>query len=147
MATLVDSNILLRSVQTHHPHYALVERALASLRGQKETLFVTTQNLVEFWAVATRPTGSENGLGMTTEQGGKELDAIKDLFPVLPEPPSILEHWERLVRTYRVAGRNTHDARLVAVMKFHGLARILTFNVADFARYDGIEANSPRDIF
>jgi hypothetical protein len=36
MAILIDTNILLRSVQTHHPHYALVERALAALRADKE---------------------------------------------------------------------------------------------------------------
>jgi hypothetical protein len=28
MAILVDTNILLRSVQPHHPHYALVDRAI-----------------------------------------------------------------------------------------------------------------------
>ena len=143
MPILVDSNILLRSVQPHHPHFALVERAFASLRAQQETLFVTVQNLVEFWAVATRPLGSENGLGMTTEEAARELAGIKDLFPVLPEPASILEQWEILVTTYRVSGKNTHDARLVAVMKLHGISRILTFNASDFTRFEGIEAISP----
>jgi hypothetical protein len=57
MAILVDSNILLRSVQTHHPHYALVERAFAIIRAANETLNVVAQNFIEFWAVATRPAG------------------------------------------------------------------------------------------
>jgi predicted nucleic acid-binding protein len=104
---------------------------------------VTVQNLVEFWAVATRPLGSENGLGMSTEAVARELTAIKDLFPILPEPAAILEQWEYLVTTYEVSGKNTHDARLVAVMKLHGISRILTFNVADFTRFEGIEAVSP----
>lgn len=40
MAMLVDTNVLLPSVQTHHPHYILVERAFAVLRGRSETLNV-----------------------------------------------------------------------------------------------------------
>jgi predicted nucleic acid-binding protein len=104
---------------------------------------VAGQNLIEFWAVATRPVATENGLGMTTEQAGRELAAIKDLFPILTEPASIFEEWESLVTTYGVSGKNTHDARLVAVMNLHGIARILTFNVADFARFEGVEAISP----
>ena len=37
------------------------------------------QNLVEFWAVATRPQ-SENGLGLTAEQAAKELAGIQDFY-------------------------------------------------------------------
>jgi predicted nucleic acid-binding protein len=110
MAILVDTNILLRSVQTHHPHYATVERAFSILHARNETLNVAVQNFVEFRAVATRPEGSENGLGMTIETAMKELAALKELFPVLPEPSGLFEEWERLVTTYRVAGKNTHDA-------------------------------------
>jgi predicted nucleic acid-binding protein len=146
MAILVDTNILMRSIQPHHPHYALVEKALAFLRTRREALFVAVQNLIEFWAVATRPLGSENGVGMTTAAATRELAAIKDLFPILPEPASVFEEWERLVTTYSVSGKNTHDARLVAVMNLHGIARVLTFNVADFARFESIEAISPENL-
>ena len=85
MAILIDTNILLRSVQTHHPHYVLVERALAALRADQEPLHVAVQNFVEFWAVATRPIEA-NGLGMTTDEVSHELAVLKDLFPVLAEP-------------------------------------------------------------
>src|SRR6266568_2194013 len=144
MAILVDTNILLRSVQTHHPHFPIVERAFSVLRANNEILNVAVQNFIEFWAVATRPTGSENGLGMTTDTVNQELDLLKELFPLLPEPVSVFEDWERLVTSYRVSG--THDARLVAVMKAHGIGTILTFNVQDFVRYDGITALHPETL-
>jgi hypothetical protein len=64
----------------------LVERAFSVLRARNEALKVTVQNFVEFWAVATRPAGSENGLGMTTETAMNELAVLLDLFPMLPEP-------------------------------------------------------------
>ena len=141
MAFLIATNILLRTLQPHHPHCAQAERAVAALRTANEVLHVAAQNLIEFWAVATRPEG-ENGLGMSIEAASRELTALKRLFSLLPEAP-VFDEWERLVATYRVSGRNTHDARLVASMKAHGIARILTFNVRDFARYREIEAVHP----
>ena len=80
-------------------------------------LNITAQNLVEFWAAITRPV-DENGLGFTTEQATVEMEALKRLFVLLPEVP-VLQEWERLVGTYRVSGKNTHDARLVAAMILH----------------------------
>jgi predicted nucleic acid-binding protein len=146
MAILVDTNILLRSVQTHHPQFASVERAFSVLRAANETLNVTLQNFVEFWAVATRPAGRENGLGMSTETAMQELAVLIDLFPLLPEPRSIFDEWQHLVTTHQVSGKNTHDARLVAAMKANGISRILTLNVQDFARYKDIEVLNPETI-
>jgi len=143
MAVLVDTNILLRSVQPHHPHYGAVERAFSILRANRETLHVTIQNFIEFWAVATRPTGNANGLGMSTESAMAELDILVDLFPLLPESGGLFAEWRRLVTTYKVSGKNTHDARLVAAMRMHGIAKILTFNAQDFTRYEGITAVDP----
>jgi predicted nucleic acid-binding protein len=93
--------------------------------------------------VATRPATSENGLGMTTEAAMRELAVLIELFPLLPEPTSIFDEWQRLVTNYQVSGKNTHDAHLVAAMRAHGIDRILTFNVQDFARYKEIEALHP----
>ena len=101
MSILVDTNILLRFVQPQHPHCAIVERAVGIFRTMDEPLNVTAQNFIEFWAVATRPQSSENGLGMTIEMVTKEIAVLRRLFAVLPEPASIFEEWERLVTTHR----------------------------------------------
>jgi predicted nucleic acid-binding protein len=145
MPILIDTNILLRSLQPHHPHCAIVERAITALRTANETLNVPPQNLIEFWAVATRP-ASDNGLGMTVEIATSELTVLKRLFSLLPESPQVFEEWERLVTTHRVSGKNTHDARIVAAMNVHGITRILTFNVRDFTRYPDISAVHPETL-
>ncbi len=136
MAVLVDTNILLRLAQPHHPSAAVAARALRTLREADETLQITQQNVVEFWAVATRPIAA-NGLGYTTEQAANEIQALKRLFALLPELP-LEDEWERLVTQYRVSGKNAHDARLVAAMTVHGAENILTFNAQDFLRYTEI---------
>jgi len=115
------------------------------LRLRSETLHVAAQNFVEFWAVATRPQSS-NGLGMTPEMAEQELAVLKRLFSFLPETNSLFEEWERLVSAYRVIGKNTHDARLVAAMNVHQVSLILTFNVQDFARYKEVEAIHPESV-
>jgi predicted nucleic acid-binding protein len=79
---------------------------------------------------------------MSIEAATRELTALKRLFSLLPEV-SVFAEWERLVAAYRVSGKSTHDARLVAPMKAHGIGRILTFNVQDFARFTEIEALHP----
>ena len=142
MATLIDTNVLLRLLQPHHPQCPSAERAVGTLRGQDETLHITPQNLIEFWAVATRP-ASENGLGMTVEMAAGELAAFQQLFSLLPETALIFQEWERLVTTHQVSGKNTHDAHLVAAMNVHGITRILTFNGQDFTRYSNILAVNP----
>src|ERR1019366_7519195 len=141
MAVVADTNIFLRILQPHHPHRSIAERALGALRARGEVMNVAPQNLVELWAVATRPVG-ENGLGLTSEQTAREIDQIKRLWTLLPEVP-LFEEWERLVRTYQVCGRNTHDARLAAAMYVHGIENILTFNGKDFVRYTEIKVIDP----
>jgi predicted nucleic acid-binding protein len=141
MAVLLDTNILL---QPHHPHSPLAERALTTLRGRGEILHLVEQNLVELWAVITRPIG-ENGLGFTTERARAEVDTLKQIFVLLPEIP-LLEEWERLVLAYGVSGKKTHDARLVAPMNAHEVNTILTFNVRDFRRYREIAAVDPKTV-
>ncbi len=145
MAILIDTNILLRSVQPHHPHSGMAERAVNALRRRNETLNVAAQNLIEFWAVATHPV-TENGLGMRIETAVRELAVLKRLFSLLPETDSLFEEWERLVTTHRASGKNTHDARIVAAMNVHGINTILTFNVQDFARFGGISAIHPETL-
>jgi predicted nucleic acid-binding protein len=145
MAVLLDTNILLRSVQPHHPHYSLARGAVAALLRNGETRAVAVQNLVEFWAVATRAQ-RDNGLGLGFEEAAREMAVVKRLFHVLRESAQILPEWERLVNDYRVSGKNAHDARLVAVMNVNHVERILTFNTADFTRFGEIEVLHPQSL-
>lgn len=135
---------MLRMLQPHHPHAPVAERALGLCRRRNEPLTIVSQNVVEFWAVVTRPL-AENGLGFTIEEAVAELGALKRLFLLLPEVP-LQDEWERLVAAYRVSGKKTHDVRLVAAMAAHGIRNILTFNAQDFAPYAGITVLDPHTL-
>jgi predicted nucleic acid-binding protein len=142
MGVLLDTNILLRILQPHSSQAPIAERALNVLRLRNEKLHITSQNLVEFWVVATRPL-TENGLGFSPELAIQELNSLKRLFDLLPEAP-LQNEWELLGTTHSVSGKNAHDARLVAAMIVHEVAGILTFNTQGFVRYPSISVLDPR---
>jgi predicted nucleic acid-binding protein len=142
---LADTNILLRSIHPQHPHYVSARNALNSLRRRNEALCVAPQNLVEFWAVATRP-HEENGLGLTTAQAANELTAVEDFFRLLLYTPQVTQTWKRIVATQGVSGKQTHDAHLVAIMEVNAVASVLTFNGSHFQRFSGITVLDPAQV-
>jgi predicted nucleic acid-binding protein len=142
---LVDTSVLIRTLQPHHSLYVSADRAIRLLPEQGRELHIVAQNLIELWAVATRPIG-ENGLGMTAAEAALELDRIKGMFLFLPETPAIYPAWEALVIQHQVIGKPAHDARLVAAMQVHGLTAILTFDRTGFSRYPGVEVIHPEQV-
>ena len=63
--------------------------AINILLAREDELFVIAQNLIEFWAVATRPIDN-NGLGLTIARATQELTKLKALFALLPDTAEIL---------------------------------------------------------
>lgn len=145
MSFAVDTNVLLRSIDDGHDAQPIAQKGLLALRDRGETLSIFPQNLIEFWAVATRPVAN-NGLGLSVAQAEVELVGLKNLFALLSDTPQIFSEWERIVLQYRVSGKQAHDARLVAAMRVHNLTRLLTFNTSDFKRFSFITAASPQTI-
>jgi predicted nucleic acid-binding protein len=138
----VDTNVLLRSIDVDHAAQPIAQNAMIRLRNDGESLSIFSQNLIEFWAVATRPIAN-NGLGLSIAQTEEELTNLKSLFTLLPDTPDILPQWEQLVVKHQVMGKQAHDARLVAAMNVHKVTHLLTFNTADFKRYSEIIVVNP----
>jgi len=106
--------------------YGDVARAISTLKTRRHELYVVAQNLIEFWAVATRQL-INNGLGLTVAQAEDELTKLKTIFTILPDTADILPKWEQLIVKYQVLGKQAHDARLVAAMIVgvgHGLTEV-----------------------
>lgn len=125
--------------------YGDVSRAVDILFDRGDDIHIIGQNLIEFWAVATRPI-TENGLGFTITGAAVELTKLKATFTLLPDTADVLPLWEELVVRYEVRGKQSHDARLVAAMNAHNLTHLLTFDQSDFKRFSEITVVNPRDI-
>lgn len=145
MSYLIDTNVLLRLVQDSHPMHDVAAASIRKLLADDQELFITPQNLIEFWAVATRP-ANYNGLGLTIDEAVRELLQLKSIFTLRPDTATIFAEWENLVKLHRVSGRQAHDARIVAAMLDHGIRNLLTFNANDFKRYNEISIQAPDGI-
>jgi predicted nucleic acid-binding protein len=141
VSVLVDTNVLLRQFEPEHAHHRSAVDSVTRLLLSGEPVHVTAQNIAEFWAAATR-SPAQNGLGLAVAVVAAALDQIERVFALLPDEPATYAVWKRLVTMHGVIGNQVYDARLVAVMRVHGIDRILTFNAADFARY-GIDVLHP----
>ncbi len=145
MSWLLDTSVLLRTVDCNSHHQQIALDAIAGLDAGQEIVCIVPQILVEFWAVATRPVAA-NGLGYSVEETRAEIGRMQMLFLLKGEDETIFGNWQELVSRYEVIGKTTHDARLVAAMQSHEIENLLTFNAADFKRYSSlIRVSTPHD--
>jgi predicted nucleic acid-binding protein len=139
---LVDTNVILRLLNRNDPQHRPAREAIARLTKAGDRICVASQNLVELWAVCTRPIGN-NGLGLTPAQADRVISRVESLVFRLPDSDEIYSEWRRLVVAQDVSGKKTHDTRLVAAMIVHRITQVLTFNVDDFGRYPDIQVIHP----
>jgi predicted nucleic acid-binding protein len=133
MACLVDTNILVRLANSSDPQYPNAARAILELHRRGEVVHITSQNLIEFRNVATRSI-TRNGLGLSPHVVEMKAAAFEGTYSLLVDTADIFPAWKGLVTAACVIGKQIHDARLVAVCQVHGVANLLTFNTAGFAR-------------
>jgi len=55
MTHLIDTNILLRSCEPDHPMFKLAKDTVKTLLNRGNNLYITPQNLIEFWNVSRDP--------------------------------------------------------------------------------------------
>jgi predicted nucleic acid-binding protein len=139
---LADTNLILRRLHRGHPQYGLARDAMTRFSKDGNRVCVASQNLIELWAVSTRPV-ENNGFGLTPDQADRVVASVEASVFRLPDSDDVYGEWRRLVVKHRVSGKKAHDARLVAAMNVHGVAHILTFNRQDFSRYPGITVVDP----
>lgn len=139
---LADTNLLLRLADPASAQHPVATQAVARLLGQGDEVYLTPQNFIEFWAVATRPVEA-NGFGWTSERTTKEVTDLQERFPLLPDSPEVFNRWLELVKQLPVHGKRVHDARLVAVLQTHAVEHLVTFNTSDFAAFSFVSVTDP----
>jgi predicted nucleic acid-binding protein len=74
-AYLLDTNVLLRFLDTNSPQNPLIRQTVTTLRFQGHGIKICPQNIIELWAVATRPL-SANGFNWSLEFTRAEIDKL-----------------------------------------------------------------------
>jgi predicted nucleic acid-binding protein len=146
MLILIDTSVVVRTVEIGHRDHHLAVQSLRNLRHDGHLPCIVPQVHYEFWVVATRPV-EQNGLGMTTQEAEAELTRLAPpLFRALQDERAVYKHWRRLVQMHDVKGKIAHDVRLVAAALRHELTHILTFNSGDFASFSEVKVLTPAKV-
>ena len=87
----------------------------------------------EYLAVVTRPGGGSEPIPMADALA--DVERFAAAFEVLEDGPEVGVRLAELCRTVALAGRQVHDANIVATMLAHGETRLLTANRGDFQRF------------
>jgi len=144
-ACLLDSNILLRISKSDDPQHAVIGHALHALVGRGVRLCYTSQTLGEFWNASTRPL-DKNGFGLSVPETDRLARVIERDFQLLPDSREVHDRWRSLLVAHNIQGVQVHDARLAASMYVHGVGQLLTINVRDFRRFDGLRVLHPVEL-
>ena len=130
----IDTNVLVMSRIPGAPHHETARASLERAFQDAEPLRISRQVLREYLAVITRPQTAP--VAMTREDALADMSRLIGIFEILEDGPHVTESLLALCREVPVGGRQIHDANIVATMLAHSERRLLTFNEADFRRYD-----------
>ncbi len=136
--SFVDTNILVYASIVASPFHEDSSRILKALWAAGAELWTSRQVLREYLATLSRPQTYRSPL--TASELVADVDHFQSRFQIAEDGPAVTAELLRLIEQTPVGGRRIHDANIVATMRCHGIRNLLTYNVADFARFAAIIA-------
>jgi toxin-antitoxin system PIN domain toxin len=129
----VDTNILVYATQITSPHRDAARTALQHYSNGGARLRLSRQILREYLAVVTRPQLFASPITMA--EALADIERFAAAFELLEDGPEVGVRLVQLCRSVALAGRQVHDANIVATMLAHDETRLLTANRGDFQRF------------
>ena len=128
----VDTNVLVVARAANAPGHEAALGTIAATR-RDEPLCISRQVLREYLAVVTRPQTWASPLPI--RDALLDVRRFASVFEVLEDSQAVTDMLATLCSDVDIAGKQIHDANIVATMLTHGERRLATFNVKDFRRY------------
>jgi predicted nucleic acid-binding protein len=132
---VLDTNVLLAATDEGRVEHDRARAALDEWPSTGTVIYTSGQILREYLAVATRPE-QQNGLGLSLRDALANTRAFRSRLRWLDEHGNVAERLEQLLERAPCAGKQVHDANIVATMLVHGVGTIVTINVDDFRRFE-----------
>jgi predicted nucleic acid-binding protein len=132
-SVFVDTNVLVYATQAASAHHAAALALLRSPEAAGIPLWISDQVLREFLAVVTRPQPAVPTMPMALAI--EQVKFFSQRFWIAVEGPAVRTQLLALLSTYPTAGRQVHDANIVATMLANSIKHLLTFNGSDFRRF------------
>lgn len=132
----VDTNVLVYLGRSSAPQHGAARNAVRQLQADGRPLWISPQVLREYLSVVTRPQATAPALPLPTAIS--DVRRFAELFNLAEERPAVLDRLLQILTAHPSAGKQVHDANLVATMLEQGITCLLTFNQRDFRRFGAI---------
>lgn len=132
----LDTNILVFASEQRAPLHARARLAVEDEHSAGTVIWISRQILREYLATLSRPQTWGNPQSINTLIG--EVRYFKQRFRTAEDGPLVTLNLLALAAEVSMGGKQVHDANIVATMQAYGIRRLLTHNVADFARFSRV---------
>ena len=129
----VDTNVLVNARFLEAPDHQIARASLENALEQGDPVRISRQVLREYLAVVTRP--QTWPVPITRLEALGDVERLAANFEVLEDGSTVTDWLLSLCRQVPIGGKQVHDANIVATMLAYGESRLLTFNEADFHRF------------
>lgn len=135
-ALFIDTNILIYANVASSPFHEQARHALQAASQSDRTLWISRQVLREFVAARTRPQAFAQP--SAPEIIIERIQYLESHFQVADDTALVTGQLLKLLSTYKLGGKQVHDANIVATMLAYGIPRLLTHNIDDFKRFSDV---------
>ncbi len=132
----IDTNILVYANVASSPFHQQAFDALKLEQKSERPLWISRQVLREFIAARTRP--QTFAKPSTPEVVIERVRYLEEQFQVADDSAIVTEQLIRLLGDFKIGGKQVHDANIVATVLVYDIPCLLTHNVKDFKRFEGL---------
>lgn len=134
-SVFVDTNVLVYATAPSAPEHMAAREAIDGLSHAGLPFWLSRQVLREYIAAMTRPQAFAPAGSMTLVL--QNIQAFLTAFRIAEDGPTVTAGLLNLLSQVACAGKQVHDANIVATMVAHGIPNLLTNNPSDFYRFAG----------
>lgn len=140
-ALFIDTNVLVYANVAASPLHDTALQAIHSRYEAGIELWISRQVLREYLATRTRPQAfsKPQPVRIVIER----VRYFQGRFRVAEDSADVTERLLALMQRIPIAGRQVHDANIVATMQAYGIRQLLTHNTGDFARFSDLITVAP----
>ncbi|MCK4840359.1 MAG: PIN domain-containing protein [Methylococcales bacterium] len=132
----IDTNILIYANVASAPFHQQAFDTLKRVQQSERPLWISRPVLREFIAARTRP--QTFAKPSTPEVVIKRVSYLEEQFQVADDNSLVTKQLIKLLSDFKIGGKQVHDANIVATMLAYGIPCLLTHNIKDFKRFEGI---------
>ena len=130
----VDTNMLLRAFYDTFVEHKSCRALFDRLLGENYELWISRQIIREYLVQTTHPRTFSPQLSLETVS--EQLNKITSICQVADETDEVTTRLLALIKQYPTAGKQVHDANIVATMLAYDINILLTLNIDDFKRFE-----------